>query len=776
MIFNTKKIKKIENDISNILHTFPQQNRCEKIIFSPCFKKMLSEKIARNYFSHKYKVISLNEIINFACPKSQPSFLRRVIESFVSTLLGLTPKIGSIISISITITNIVKDFLGEIKTNEIEKYINSNWKKKKYYKKVKYIIYVDDSSCLSNTEIACLQLLSYLISQKYLVNVAILISQPTDLMLPHICDCVELYRVDAEDILCDSVDKDDQYVKNSLFILNIVGIENVEKINYALNQKSNTNKTIETIVNAIWADKGIKPCRELESFLNSCSMLFEQFELRDVEYISKIQNNEKYRQLFDIAKDAEIIKEINFQIFFFLQPFLREYYQKKNFTYPSNFYKNVYKYLEKNYPDQYDDLAIAIKNLSSNNDEILSKNILAYYFCGYTMSSYKLSKITENLKAFKLGDYLVKLDQIYQNHKNDTEIQIMCETYFDLLEQSNISFDAKLAALSYGTRLYYELDVGQDELINISKKYRKLFAEIRIFSNRLTKNLNFALDFIAFSTCIESDYATKEVVQRLVPLLQGDMRDIQRNKYLRFLRLGNVIYGNSSKEAELLLKKGYIQSKGNCYLNSLAGINYSTALIVQGKFDKSNDILETIVSHSDKDSIIYISAYNNYLISKFLSKTFNAEKNVKLFSAIDVENFQSDSCIVKNNLVSFQILSGKMDFQTEIQLCNRISGMNDVYHNFFAKHNIMVIFFLTKDSRFWNVMDNIQFPALLSEYQEIFLKKYTFLKYNFHQKWNIYQLTEELNNWLSKTDFTMNEYSSYYNLPVLFGLIERWFE
>ena len=164
------------------------------------------------------------------------------------------------------------------------------------------------------------------------------------------------------------------------------------------------------------------------------------------------------------------------------------------------------------------------------------------------------------------------------------------------------------------------------------------------------------------------------------------------------------------------------------------------------------------------------------MISKFLSKTFNAEKNVKLFSAIDVENFQSDSCIVKNNLVSFQILSGKMDFQTEIQLCNRISGMNDVYHNFFAKHNIMVIFFLTKDSRFWNVMDNIQFPALLSEYQEIFLKKYTFLKYNFHQKWNIYQLTEELNNWLSKTDFTMNEYSSYYNLPVLFGLIERWFE
>lgn len=776
MMFNTSKIKKIEKDINSLINTFPQQYRCEMITFSPCFKNMLSEKIVRNLFPHKYKVFSLNEIINFNSPKSQHSFLRKVTENFACTLLGLIPEIGGIISISISLTNIIKDFAGEIKTNEIEKYIDSKWKKKKHYKKVKYIIYIDDSSSLSNSEIACLQLLSYLISKKFLVNTAILISQPIDVILPYLYDCIESYRADAKDILCDTVNKDDRYARNSIYILNIVGIENVEKLNYALSQKSNTNKTIETIINAIWSEKNIEPCRELESFLNSCSMLFEQFELKDVEYISRIQNNHQYRKWFDIAKDAEIIQGLNFQIFFFLQPFLREYYQKKNFTYPSDVYNKVYKYLEKKYPEQYEDLAISIKNLSTNNDEILSKNILAYYFCGYTMPSYKLNKIIDNLKEFKLGQQLVELDKFYRDYKNNTELQIMCETYFDLLEQSNISPDAKLAALSYGTRLYYELNVDQDKFINVSKRYRKLFAEIKIFSSQLTKHLNFALDFIAFSTCIENDYITKNVVQKLVPLIQEDMQEVQRSKYLRFLRLGNVIYGSSSKKAEILLEKGYTQSKGNHYLNLLAGINYSTALIARGKYNKSNNILEAIVSCSNKGSIVYVSAFNNYLVSKYLSGTFSADKNVQNISSIDVNNFQSDSCIVKNNLVSFQIMSGKTSFQDEIQLCNKIVNLNDTYHNFFAKHNIIVIYFLTKDSRFWDIIDNIYVPALLNEYQKIFFNKINFLKDNFKQQWNIYQLANELNNYLSQINIRIEECSSFYTLPVLFGLIERWFE
>lgn len=119
-------------------------------------------------------------------------------------------------------------------------------------------------------------------------------------------------------------------------------------------------------------------------------------------------------------------------------------------------------------------------------------------------------------------------------------------------------------------------------------------------------------------------------------------------------------------------------------------------------------------------------------------------------------------------------MSGNRAFQQEIELCTEIINSNDQYHSFYARHNIIVIFFLTKNPEFWEEINRISIPYLLKHYGPIFLEKIKFLKENFEKDWNIDQLTSALRLHLKNSGFT--NISHFYSLPILFGLIERWFE
>ena len=170
-----------------------------------------------------------------------------------------------------------------------------------------------------------------------------------------------------------------------------------------------------------------------------------------------------------------------------------------------------------------------------------------------------------------------------------------------------------------------------------------------------------------------------------------------------------------------------------------------------------------------------MSAQNNYSIAKYLSGQNNAVKSLKIINTFCHTSRQSDYCICINNYISLKVMSGNKDLQREAEECAEIINLNDQYHSFYARHNIIVIFFLTKNPKFWEWTSNISsIPYLLKHYEPIFLEKIKFLKDHFEEDWNINQLTNALELHLKNNGFTNTPH--FNSLPVLFGLIERWFE
>ena len=119
-------------------------------------------------------------------------------------------------------------------------------------------------------------------------------------------------------------------------------------------------------------------------------------------------------------------------------------------------------------------------------------------------------------------------------------------------------------------------------------------------------------------------------------------------------------------------------------------------------------------------------------------------------------------------------MNGNKAFRHDAEVCAEIININDKYHSFYARHNIMVIYFLTKDNKFWEITNDISIPYLLKHYELLFLEKIKFLKENFEKDWNINQLTIALQIYLKNNGFA--DIPHFNSLPVLFGLIERWFE
>ena len=776
MIFDIDKVQDIETQICKLFETFPTSDRCAKIIYSPCMKSLFAAARTQKLISNKYKVYSLNQILESANIKEEKGLFRKIVEKVLASLLGFIPILGSYFSIAILLTEISKEIVDEKGINNIEKYLCKSWKKHKRHKKVKYVVYVEDSALLSKRELICLQVISFLISQKYLVNTAILVAQPSDMESHFISNCVTIKRFDIEDSLANEVNKENLEVRNSLTILNIVGIDYVEKLNIALTQGSKSDRTIEAIVNCILKEKNIESNIELEKLLNSCSLLFEEFELKDVEYISKLQKNKEYQELFTLAQNSEIIKGINLQKFYFLQPFLREYYQQKKYSFPSDFYNSIYSYLEEKYSSFYEDLAIASALLLSDGDLILSQNILAYYYSRFSMPGYKLNKIIDTLKNYPLGLIVMEVDNLYNNSDcNSERSKIICTDAFREVKGSGIIDEAKLAALSFIVRLYYEIDVSQNEFVDVSKYYRSLLAKIKIYSSSFLANWNYALDYIVFSTCIDDDYPTRNAVQKLVAAIQKiDVSKLQKEKYLKYLRLGNAIYPESTQKAGALLLQGYNLSKDYTYLHTLFGINYSTTLILEGNYNEAKAILDSIVKLGLKSQAITMSAQNNYIIAKYLSKQNDVSVYIEQMSKFCITPHQSDYCICINNYISLKIMSGTKELHNEIKMCYEIINNNDQYHSFYARHNLVVIYFLINDVRFWDCIKDLSTPYLLNYYEPLFFEKINFLKNNFDKVWNINELTTALSKNLRENGFY--DTSHFNSLPVLFGLIERWFE
>ncbi len=166
MIFDIDKVQDIETQICKLFETFPTSDRCAKIIYSPCMKSLFAAARTQKLISNKYKVYSLNQILESANIKEEKGLFRKIVEKVLASLLGFIPILGSYFSIAILLTEISKEIVDEKGINDIEKYLCKSWKKHKRHKKVKYVVYLytisynilhnrlDCEECINDTYLA----------------------------------------------------------------------------------------------------------------------------------------------------------------------------------------------------------------------------------------------------------------------------------------------------------------------------------------------------------------------------------------------------------------------------------------------------------------------------------------------------------------------------------------------------------------------------------------------------------------------------------------------
>ena len=214
------------------------------------------------------------------------------------------------------LSEISVDIIHDKSINDIEKQLTNKWKKKKRYKRIKNIIYIGNLSSLTQNELKQLSIISFLINEKYVDNTMLIIAQSLECSTPYLFGIKTIKKYTAKSLLYPHLDANRLEIKNALTIINIVGVEFAEIINSAINKSHPYDKTVEVIIDSIWKEKNIIVTDEFEQFLNSCSILFEEFELKDIEYVADIQNNKNYQELFSLARQSQIIQDINLQKFF----------------------------------------------------------------------------------------------------------------------------------------------------------------------------------------------------------------------------------------------------------------------------------------------------------------------------------------------------------------------------------------------------------------------------------------------------------------------------
>lgn len=174
-------------------------------------------------------------------------------------------------------------------------------------------------------------------------------------------------------------------------IVNSIDVGFFDKINNFYKDKENiSDKNIEDIINILIKSKGYNFKKdELNHFLKICSLLFEEFNTKDLENLEDIIKN-PYRELLSNSKDALLLESVKLNSissenidgfgYRFTEMLFREYYQKNAdiiLDYIS--YDQIMDYLQEQYPTHYAELAISSLIMPLKKSKKLSYVIIAYY-------------------------------------------------------------------------------------------------------------------------------------------------------------------------------------------------------------------------------------------------------------------------------------------------------------------------------------------------------------------------------------------------------------
>ena len=621
-----QQIKKLLNDLDN------KDQRIFKIKFSNAFRKPLD--IETRFLVNKYKVIKFSDLYNKRIDYATNSIQskRYFYTNFIFNLAGLIPSIGTYISLITLVTDFSQYQVTQSDFRHLRKTLNFLPKPAKKYHKLRNLVLIPNIEQLSLEEKLYLSFVIRLIEEKYLSQTAILIIEPIDNVTDiTIANKGIVYKFDLNNYTQILHDKKIYSLTHvSRVVLNSIGIDYIDKVNQILNGEK-TEDSYEAVMTQIIREmiENSKPQNsdDLKRFITLCSFLFESFTINDISEAVNLEKNPLNCGLDDAMKTNIICKEKHIQKYLFLEEKIRQYFQDSSYIFEANLYTNIYNYLQKTYPKNYADIALLSGVLLSDENEILSNYLIAFYQEDMTMPGYKLNAIRSYIKKSNDFEIILRLHDAYSEEpQNLMNYREDCLKLLSHIDGSGLNNFAKAAAISYPARVLYEIHSDFAELEAVEETYLKYINKIVDFASVDTRIYKYVLDYISFTTAIENNSTITTVVQRLVTLLNTiEPAEVTSGQYVKFMRMGNAVYPSDPKQALMMTQKAF-NSKQKPIEQALSGINYGVSLCLNARYREAVEIL----SNNDlrTDVINTISADNNLLLAQYFNGKFDAYKTL----------------------------------------------------------------------------------------------------------------------------------------------------
>ena len=735
----------------------------------------------------KYKVIHFEDISNGSIDMGleKESIFQKISREIINFLIEMNPVVGFIDFIANIALEIAHHQITHSQIESLKKIFFIHQKPKKH-KKLKKIFVVNNFSILQSEDVSFINFVSLLIKKGYITDTTLLIisdsnMQPDNFFYGLYTFNIQLAKEDYNVLLGT-----EQPSPHMIEIVNSIDIGFFNKINSFYKDKENiSDKNIEDIINVLIKSKGYNFKKdELNHFLKICSLLFEKFNTKDLENLEDIIKN-PYRELLSNSKETLLLESVKLDTinsesinefsYRFTEMLFRKYYQRNaDIILDSISYEQIIDYLQEQYPTHYAELAISSLIMPLKKSKKLSYVITAYYHHReQPVKFYEI--IRHSLEKDIIGEKILKLEKYKQHRGSYTEEEIR-ETYKEVLEltrvNTEINAEAHLCILSYIADVMYTLEEDISLIMDLFNRYRKLFDDIQLFVCPDSKYFTYVLDAVSFSTMIE-DFSVKKITDRLILWIEQNECNNLALK-IKYYRLGNLLFALDEKKKETYTKLAFEMSKDNIIVHEETRINYSVTLIGKGKYKEAFSLLSDCkVQTSDYK----MPMVNNKYIAAFLCGKQDIKQVVKEFLTLlqnITPNLTGDYPIILNNYIAALIIADfEKNYANIIKCSEYILKSSDIYHQFFAMHNLLILYYLKDDyENFYLYKEKIETPYLLRKYCSIFEYKWEFLEKN----WRQYKSIKELQNAMKFPEDLMMYGDSIYMSIILWGLLERWFK
>lgn len=757
------------------------------ISYEPAFREWMD--ILKTNLTERYQVLLLETLSGQITAQTEPpprSIWKSSLQKIFFFGAGLIPAIGPWISGTQTVIDIAQtSYHYHLRNSDLQLLqdrLGLRPHRKNTPRRLKQVIFIPSYEALSDEEQRYSRFLAQLIQDGYLSTTAMVIGQT----IGHLCP-IQVHtkkELPLQREFLDKCLKNGNTFEHIREILNIIGIGYLPQLEEVLSKgEINTDlmqALIDTLLDQILTEGSVNR-NEFHHFLRLCSLLFEPFLQEDIECNYPVETLPAVELIEYALKSRLFLKKGYAPVYCFIEYFIRDFYRDYTaYTFPQEVYKTLFDYMTDKYPYQYADIALLSVRVGKPQQQIENYCIIAWYHEHDSLPQRKKEELQKILCSSAFGKSYLQLYEIYRdlNQHTASECIAECKRFLGQVKFVLSDPEACCCCLNLVATVAFEAGADIPFFLQVLDCYFSAFQCARIFTDSSAKYTEYITDVLLLSAGLEFPQRYRDGLDRLAWKIdfKGKMPTVKR---LRLFRLGNVLFPPDN--GHIYTQMAYEESNDYPYEHILAAINYSASLLGKADYSRAREVLDETAQISKCYRInanTDFSFENNWIISQLLSGSISkaaARKRFgEMFNRLKHIAF-SDFIIVQNNYAASIVNSAARSRYSQAEkILIQIAEQADTYHRFFALHNLLILYCLTgEEEKFLSRKSSLQIPYLLRWYDAFFIAKFDLIQEHFDYCKTLSQIQETispLNDRFPELNLT------FYQLPILWGVIERWFE